>query len=135
MRVAVEFNWRQVGWLRVEAGRLSFPDLPDVPGVYRFDLGERIYIGEADRLRRRFQHYRTPGPRQATNLRLNALMLELLGASTAIEVSTVTAAEKSTAGRHRSTSVTSRRDCWSRTRRSRLLVWLANRSRTFDGGR
>jgi hypothetical protein len=93
VRIAVEFNWRQVGWLRVEAGRLRFPDLPDVPGVYRFDLGDRVYIGEADRLRRRFQHYRTPGPSQATNLRINAVMLELLGASTAIEVCTVTAAE------------------------------------------
>ncbi len=38
-----------------------------------------MYVGETDRLRRRFQHYRTPGPSQATNLRLNKLMTELLG--------------------------------------------------------
>jgi hypothetical protein len=62
------------------------------PGSNRFELSDRVYIGEADRLRRRFQHYRTPGARQATNLRLNSLMLELLGAASAIEVCVITSA-------------------------------------------
>ncbi len=93
------FSWRPVGTLGLEAGRLRFPDVADVPGVYRFDLGERVYIGEADRLRRRFQHYRTPGPRQMTNLRLNEVMLGLLATSTPIEVCTVTAAELEIDGR------------------------------------
>lgn len=78
MRVAVDFDWRPLGLLRLEAGRLRFPDVDDAPGVYRFDFGDRVYVGEADRLRRRFQHYRTPGPRQETNLRLNAVMVKLL---------------------------------------------------------
>jgi hypothetical protein len=92
MRVVVEFAWREVGALRLESGRLRFPVVPDLPGVYRFDLSDRVYIGEADRLRRRFQHYRSPGARQATNVRLNSLMLVLLGAGGTIKVWVITSA-------------------------------------------
>lgn len=92
MRVAVDFAWRDVGSIRVEAGRLRFPDVPESSGVYRFDLGRTVYIGETDRLRRRFQHYRTPGPTQATNVRLNALMLRSLGEGGSVTVCTVTTA-------------------------------------------
>jgi len=56
--------------MAIEAGKLSFPLAPEVPGIYRFDLGELVYVGETDRLRRRFQHYRTPGP---THIRIFAL--------------------------------------------------------------
>ena len=92
MRVTVEFSWRTRGPVRLEAGRLRFPDAPEAPGIYRFDLRDRVYIGETDRLRRRFQHYRTPGPTQLTNLRLNALLLQLLEEPRTIDVSTVTEA-------------------------------------------
>ncbi len=34
----------------------------------------RHYIGETTELRRRFQHYRKPGPSQATNIRINTLL-------------------------------------------------------------
>ena len=78
MRVTVDFSWRDVGTIAAEGGRLRFPTVPDAPGIYRFDLGDRIYIGETDRLRRRFQHYRTPGLSQTTNVRLNAAILPLL---------------------------------------------------------
>jgi hypothetical protein len=93
MRVTVEFSWREVGRIVVEAGKLRFPDIPDGPGIYRFDLGDRVYIGEADRLRRRFRHYRTPGPSQTTNLRLNAAMVPLLLAGGVVIVCTVTEAQ------------------------------------------
>jgi hypothetical protein len=99
VRVAVDFAWREVGAIRVEAGRLRFPEAPESPGVYRFDLGQTVYIGEADRLRRRFQHYRTPGARQETNLRLNALMLHLLGEGGAVAVCAVTTASIEVDGR------------------------------------
>lgn len=92
MRVVVDFSWREIGLLRVDSGKLRFPEAPEIPGVYRFDLGDRVYIGEADRLRRRFQHYRTPGPTQATSVRLNAVMLELLRDEAAISVCIITAA-------------------------------------------
>lgn len=56
-------------------GKLLFPSAPPKPGLYRFRIRaperEERYVGEADDLRRRFQHYRTPGPTQATNIRLN----------------------------------------------------------------
>ncbi len=49
------------------------------------------YIGEADELRRRFAHYRNPGPTQPTNKRINALLKQLLAeggrVSTAIATS------------------------------------------------
>lgn len=44
MRVTVDFAWREVGQIRVEAGRLRFPEVAETPGVYRFDLGDTIYL-------------------------------------------------------------------------------------------
>jgi hypothetical protein len=41
-------------------------------------------------LRRRFQHYRTPGPTQTTNIRLNAIITEVLANAGTAEVSVVT---------------------------------------------
>ena len=93
MRVTVSFEWQAFGAMRVEDGKLRFPAAPEAPGLYRFDLGDRVYIGETDRLRRRFQHYRTPGPTQPTNVRLNAVMLALLGEDRTIEVCVITSAE------------------------------------------
>ena len=92
MRVTVDFAWREIGHIRVEAGRLRFPEVPETRGVYRFDLGKTIYLGETDRLRRRFQHYRTPGVSQPTNVRLNSLMLRLLGEGSAVSVCAVMSA-------------------------------------------
>ncbi|MDQ6946079.1 MAG: hypothetical protein M3256_07350 [Actinomycetota bacterium] len=35
-----------VDWaVGVEAGKLRFPDVSDVPGIYRFDLGENANLG------------------------------------------------------------------------------------------
>lgn len=93
------FAWREVGQIRVEGERLRFPVVSEVPGIYRFDLGETIYLGETDRLRRRFQHYRTPGVGQPTNIRLNALMLRLLGEGSAVSVCAVTSASIEIDGR------------------------------------
>lgn len=93
MRIAVDFSWVDLGPIALEAGRLRFPQAPEVPGIYRFGMGDRSYIGETDRLRRRFQHYRTPGPTQSTNLRLNALMTEMLANGKPIMAAVVTAVE------------------------------------------
>lgn len=90
MKLCVDFEWRDIGFVRVETGRLRFPDAGEAPGLYKFDLGDRVYIGETDRLKRRFQHYRTPGVRQPTNLRLNAVILELTAAGAPIGVAVVT---------------------------------------------
>jgi hypothetical protein len=37
-----------------------------------------VYIGEADKLARRMQQYRAPGPSQPTNIRLNAELHRVL---------------------------------------------------------
>jgi len=37
-----------------------------------------LYIGETDLLQRRMAHYRSPGPTQSTNIRMNALLREHL---------------------------------------------------------
>ena len=90
VRLSVEYSWRELGAIRLDAKKLAFPSAPETPGLYRFDFGDRIYVGETDRLRRRFQHYRTPGPTQTTNIRLNAIIAEVLAKSGTAEVSIVT---------------------------------------------
>ena len=81
VQLSLEMQWRTLGPVGVDAdGAVLFPAAPNVPGLYRFRLfgksGARHYIGETADLRRRFQHYRTPGPSQATNIRINQLLLE-----------------------------------------------------------
>lgn len=92
MKLTVEFEWTTIGKIRDDSGRLRFPAVADVPGAYRFELPNRMYIGETDRLKRRFQHYRTPGTSQATNLRLNAILRDLMASGTNARVGVVTAA-------------------------------------------
>jgi hypothetical protein len=93
MKVAVQFEWSELGPVRIEGGKLRFPDALEIPGIYKFLLtkggAERVYIGESDRLRRRFQHYRTPGARQPTNIRLNTAMSTLLADGGTVVVSAV----------------------------------------------
>jgi hypothetical protein len=79
VRVAVELDWKPLGSVGLdEAGKIKFPKVAEQPGIYRFSFGAHdrgsIYIGEADRLRRRFDHYRNPGPTQRTNIAINTLM-------------------------------------------------------------
>ena len=53
---SVHVEWKTKGYVTRDAGRLRFPVLAPVPGLYRFtltgDAGERVYIGESDDLRR-----------------------------------------------------------------------------------
>jgi hypothetical protein len=74
------------------ATKLTFPDVPDEPGIYRFTLASAdsrsVYIGEADRLRRRFAHYRSPGPKQPRNQRMNAAMRAIVESGGTVEVDT-----------------------------------------------
>jgi len=95
MKICVGFQWRDAG--RVEIGpdgKLVFPELPGVPGIYRFlsrdRQGSSVYIGEAEDLKRRMQHYRTPGPRQLTNLRLHRRIRDVLEGVGSVEVATAT---------------------------------------------
>jgi hypothetical protein len=63
--------------------------------MYRLAITEKIgttaiYVGEADELRRRFAHYRNPGPTQPTIKRINALLVRLLaeGGSASMAIAT-----------------------------------------------
>lgn len=93
-RVSVRFAWQPVGKLKLdERERLVFPKAPVRPGLYRFklecDTTSAVYIGETDELARRLQHYRTPGPSQKTNRRLNQRMRQTLDARGRISVAIV----------------------------------------------
>jgi len=81
--LGLRYNWIESGELTLDAqSKLVFPKLPADPGIYRFRLAKggktSVYIGETDNLQRRFQHYRTPGASQATNIRLNKIFVDAL---------------------------------------------------------
>lgn len=96
-RLAIEFEWQEAGRVTLDAaGGLVFPVLPREPGLYRFwiegaDERPSVYVGEASDLRRRMQHYRTPGVSQATNIRLNELLKTAIAAGSVVALSTLTA--------------------------------------------
>ena len=92
--VSVEFQWQGLGAMkRDERGFLAFPPTPCRPGLYRFRLcgngAARHYVGETEDLRRRFQHFRTPGRTQQTNIRLNSQCQEHMAGGGEIEVDIV----------------------------------------------
>lgn len=75
-------------------GRLVFPSRDREPGLYRFWIESGVdrpgvYVGEASELRRRIQHYRTPGIRQATNLRLRELLTSALRSGSVVTLWTI----------------------------------------------
>jgi hypothetical protein len=92
----LRFGWGDAARVQIDdGGKLRFPNLPPKPGLYQFhirgpkgDLGR--YVGETDNLQRRFAHYRNPGPTQTTNLRMNALLKEVLSQGGNVELATVT---------------------------------------------
>jgi hypothetical protein len=94
-RFAIDFDWQDAGPVMLDpAERLLFPTLSTSPGLYRFwiDGGEErpsVYVGEAAHLRQRMQHYRTPGPTQPTNLRVNALLLAALQSRRLVSVAII----------------------------------------------
>jgi hypothetical protein len=91
-RIAVSFEIGEIGYIEAHGGKLLFPTAPAQPGVYIFNIRDKIYVGESDGLKRRFQHYRTPGPTQHTNIRINAAVIGALQEGFDIKVSTITEA-------------------------------------------
>ncbi len=93
--LSVNFDWVPIGSVSLDGrGRLDFPRVPSGPGLYQFELVQgghsSFYTGQADNLPRRFQHYRTPGPSQQTNMRLNRHMTNTLTAGGGICASVIT---------------------------------------------
>ena len=77
--INASMNWKQLGAITLDDDmKLSFPDAPAIPALYRLRLssaiGTRHYIGEAVNLRRRFGNYRNPGPTQQTSIRINEVL-------------------------------------------------------------
>ncbi len=101
--MTITFDWIALGRVTLDSeGKLAFPRAPSRPGLYRFEFGgpkgKHEYIGETDTLDRRFQHYRTPGPSQSTNIRVNALMREVINTNGAVGVSIVVDGARITMG-------------------------------------
>ncbi|WP_229403325.1 DUF7662 domain-containing protein [Micromonospora okii] len=107
--VRVVLSWRHSGTVVLDsASRLSIPDLPAAPGLYRLSLPatmpdasrRRIYIGETSSLSRRLAgNYRHPGPTQRTSLRINALLHGHLSQGGAVHLATALTATVYRAGR------------------------------------
>ena len=92
--LGLRYQWTEIGEVTLDGNsRLVFPGIPAEPGIYRFRFtkdGKRsVYIGETDNLPRRFQHYRTPGPTQSTNIRLNKLFVDALQKGLSIDVAVI----------------------------------------------
>ena len=90
--LSMKFAWTALGYVELDHHKkLTFPKAPPQPGLYRFEFiaadGRKEYIGETDLLRRCLQHYRTPGPSQSTNIRLNAYMVKAIEAGYKIGIS------------------------------------------------
>ena len=89
-------SWTHVGAVVLDSdSHLEFPVLPEHPGLYRMrirrvDGAEARYVGETDNLRRRFGHYRHPGPTQQTNVRISQILTDALeqGAQVALSIAT-----------------------------------------------
>jgi hypothetical protein len=96
VRVTVELEWTSHGIIQIDrGGKLQFPDMPKVPGIYRFTAhlasGPMVYIGETVNLRRRFiGGYRNPGRQQQTNEELNDLVMLALDQTGKVEIETAT---------------------------------------------
>lgn len=95
MHTTVDLEWRILGTVELDGkGSLRFPAMPIEPGIYRFAVSgpelSAVYIGETDNLKRRMQHYRTPGPTQVTNRRLKNELGRVLRTDGRVEVSVAT---------------------------------------------
>lgn len=92
----VELSWTHVGTIGLDRSRkLEFPSVPETPGLYRMRIprlgsNDSRYVGEADNLRRRFQHYRTPGRSEKTSVRINQFLIYALEQGSVVALSIVT---------------------------------------------
>ncbi len=78
VQASLELSFRVLGTVALKRNGLRFPPAPSKPGVYRIrvasERGTAVYVGETTNLSQRFGQYASPGPSQATNLRLNELI-------------------------------------------------------------
>lgn len=82
-------GFNEIGcWITDDRGLVVPKDLPGKAGVYAFALNEQVqYVGLASgSIKQRFGFYARPGSTQSTNIRLNALMRELIGAGQRVRI-------------------------------------------------
>ena len=86
-------TWVVLGSVSLDKdGELVFPLTPSDPAIYRFTIKgpeESRYIGESVNLARRLRHYRKPGAKQETNIRLNKLLKEAIEAKAEVSMAAV----------------------------------------------
>ena len=90
----LDWAWRPIGQvLSDEQGRLNFPAASNQPAIYRIRIKigskESRYVGETENLKRRFGHYRNPGPTQQTSIRIHGIIKDALGKGAEIAISVV----------------------------------------------
>lgn len=92
----VRLQWKPIGRVEMDvSGKLRFPVATSGPGLYRFTIDDsQVYVGESENVQRRFQHYRTPGPSQQTNIRMNRIFSEALRNGAEIGVAIATLADR-----------------------------------------
>jgi len=98
--VRVAFSWLRAGWITLDpAGLPSFPSLPRLPGLYRYDFGlddsgtRTLYVGESVELARRARNYRnakTDRSRQRTSRRIHKEIVSHVSAGGQIEFAIAT---------------------------------------------
>ena len=113
MKVAIEFEWKDAGEVRLDIeGKPEFPKLSPKPAVYSFRfVGQdptTLYVGEADNLQRRAAHYRSPGPRQQTNIRLNERIRSHLASKGRVTMHLITIARVEIDGSSQESDLTSK---------------------------
>ena len=97
--LSFRYTWLRAGSITLDANsHPSFPPLPSLPGLYRFDFGidqnglTVVYIGEGKSVADRAMQYRNAKvdrKRALTSRRLHRAMVEQLQAGGAIEMSVV----------------------------------------------
>lgn len=103
--MTVSWRWEALGQVNLADDMLIFPPTPSKPGVYRLTFRNTravvtgVYVGETDRLPRRFQHYRTPGAdKRLTMYRMNRAMVQGLTQGDQIGVEIITSAYAAAGG-------------------------------------
>jgi hypothetical protein len=90
----LDWAWRPLGRvLSDKEGQLIFPAASNQPAIYRIRImigaKESRYVGETENLKRRFGHYRNPGPTQQTSIRIHGVLKGALGKGAEIAISVV----------------------------------------------
>jgi uncharacterized small protein (DUF1192 family) len=74
-------EWQSIDDIGVSDGKLVLPvNAPPKPGLYRLEIGEHLYFGEAGDINRRLGDYHSPGQGVEAELRIHKRILANGGA-------------------------------------------------------